>query len=226
MTARSATTESVEGVVLRKHPYSESSLIVTVLSADAGQMRFMVRGALRLGRRHFPDLDLLRLVRVQYRESTRTELQTASGVETLRSFPGLTAATRRYQGATWLAQLALGNTVEHAPATQLVQALLAGLARLEQWPAERPLDGLAITLAVAFVALAEHGVLPELAAGSAAAQAQERMLLAGLDESHPLPTYDLPQWLALGQWVAGQMQRAGMVFPPHWARLAGEAVHG
>jgi len=54
-------------IVLRKTPFSESSLVIASLSAEHGRLDFLARGAMRVEKKRFPELDLFREVNVHFK---------------------------------------------------------------------------------------------------------------------------------------------------------------
>ena len=89
---------TVEAHVLRKTPYSESSLVIATLSEN-GQQHFILRGALQTGKRRFPAVDLFRLIRVVYRTAARSDLHTAREAECLDAYSQISRHAAHYQAA-------------------------------------------------------------------------------------------------------------------------------
>ncbi|MBL8860246.1 MAG: DNA repair protein RecO [Planctomycetes bacterium] len=60
---------------LRRHPFSESSLVVHVLTAEHGRVHLLARGAYRPASRYFAVLDLFDELELEWDASPRHELQ-------------------------------------------------------------------------------------------------------------------------------------------------------
>ena len=122
---------TTDAVLLRAHPYSESSLVLRFLTQDLGVVRAMVRGVRRAGGKGVsPPATFDRGgLEVSYRENR--ELQT------LRSF-AVEASGRRlgshvlpFTGASLLAELVLAAPSEE-PSAELYGALAGALDRLAE----------------------------------------------------------------------------------------------
>lgn len=194
-------------LVLRKTPYSETSLVLAGLSPDVGQVHFLVRGARRLGRRQFPVADLFRILNVQYR-CGRGELHSWQSAEVATDFSGVARDARAFAVAGWLARFALGNVTGEVPHPRFFAALQVALGRLVQAAASAPADAATAVAALTapvmvgagMVFLDEHGLLPDYVDQPRLARQREWLLAmgAGAAEPRPLPPED---WDRLRDWV-------------------------
>jgi recombinational DNA repair protein (RecF pathway) len=206
-----------EALVLRKTPFSETSLILYTLTRTAGQQHFLLKGARRHGRRAFPEADLMRRVEIVYRPARQSTLHTAREVTCVVSYDRIAQRPAAFAAAGWLCRFALENTVGDAPAPELYAALELAFARLSE-PA--PLPPRAIVLGVCFVALAEHGVLPELADQAHLQAELARMTRFALTATEPLPPYPAASWDDLHRWMRSYLPRAGLRLAAGWDDLA------
>jgi DNA repair protein RecO len=202
-----------EGLVLRQTPYSETSLIVVLLTADHGQVHVMLKGARRSGRRSFPAVDLFRCVRVIYRPSRSGDLHTAREAELVTAHDSIASRRRAYAAAGWLARTTLQNTIDGQPAPRVYDALLRAFGRLAD-PATSTVEPVA--LAVGFVILAEHGLLPDLSADPAREAQMAAVLAYAAAADAPCPDFPADTWLRLLAWLGTHLDRAGMKPPPPW----------
>jgi DNA repair protein RecO (recombination protein O) len=82
-------TPPTPGIVLRLHPYSETSLIVRWLTPDHGRIATLARGALRPKSPFRGQLDLFYLGTITFTPSRRSSLHTLSEVTLVDPHPGL-----------------------------------------------------------------------------------------------------------------------------------------
>jgi DNA repair protein RecO (recombination protein O) len=144
-------------LVLTRHPWSESSLVVHLLTREHGRVHLLARGAYRMTSRYFAVLDLFDELELEWDHSPRRELQNlrAGSIATRRRTPraslpawraGVTLlelsdlAARHDRSDTGLFALANSalDALEHAqetPATTLVRFELAFLHHLGLAPA-------------------------------------------------------------------------------------------
>ena len=207
---------TIEGLVLRVTPYSETSLILVLLTREAGQQHFLLRGARKTGKKAFPAADLFRCLTIGYRPSTKTDLQTAREVDLVRTFDAVARQTPHYLAAGWLARFALENSVANEPAPLLYEALLTAFERLAR---PEPQRCVAIALGVGFAALDEHGLQPDLAGRESSERQMRRMLDYAVDSRLPEPEYDEATWGALAEWMYRYLHRVGLHVPEGWAKL-------
>jgi len=159
-------------LILRKTPYSDTSLVVAGVSPEAGQLHFLVRGARRIGKRQFPLADLFRELAIQYRPG-RGELYSWHSAELAEDFSAVARYPERFEAACRLARFALANLHAGIAQPRCHLALMVALRRLAAdtggapatvaGPAESaPAAPQAIQTALvsmALVFLDEHGLL-------------------------------------------------------------------
>lgn len=152
-----------EGILLRSHPYSESSRIMRFLTPGYGVLSVVARGVRRdssRGKRGAETFDDASLV-FTYRESR--DLHTLRDLQVTRSRRGLARELARFTGASLLAELVLAHTLqEENPA--LFEGVRWTLDRLEAAPADEVAGAI---LAGCWTLLAEGGFPPTLDACAA-----------------------------------------------------------
>ena len=193
-------------MVLRKTPYSESSLVLAGISPDAGQLHFLVRGARKLGKKQFPLADLFEILAVQYRPGRGT-LCTWHEVETVRSFRGVAAAPARFAAACDLAKFALANVQAGLRHPRYFAALELALSRLAD-PAAAAANAISATaVGPALVFLDEHGLLQDYPEHERL-QRQLTWLLHTAETAGPTPQLPSADWQKLEKWVAELLRHA------------------
>lgn len=186
-------------LVLRKTPYQSSSLIVSGLSPELGQMGFFIRVPGLKSKKAFSSFDLFQLLRVNFRKG-KGELFYCEEAECLADYSALASSYENFQAACWMAKFALGNVLPGLSHPRFFAAMLVALRRLssrEQSPAA-VLTGLSLTW------LEEAGCLNSITF-SAAEMAQCQFLLqmaAGGD----MPVLEEENWQQLWLWSFSQLR--------------------
>ena len=157
-------------LMLRKKPYSETSLVVAGISPDCGRLDFLAKGARRYGGRKFSEVDIFRCFTVQYRVS-RSGLHTWCEADLEYDFSALARSSAAYRSACWLARFALANNMPEHGCPRFFRALLTAFERLAASGRFPSPDGdgnqdalcerAAAMVAPLLVFLAENGWLPE-----------------------------------------------------------------
>ncbi|MCP4181371.1 MAG: hypothetical protein GY756_26720 [bacterium] len=58
-----------EIIILRKIPYSETSLIINSLSPEYGKLDFIIKGARRISKKTLPEIDIFRKFKIEFKET-------------------------------------------------------------------------------------------------------------------------------------------------------------
>ncbi|MFM1548603.1 MAG: DNA repair protein RecO [Lentisphaeria bacterium] len=206
---------TVEAHVLRKTPYSESSLVIATLSEN-GQQHFILRGALQTGKRRFPAVDLFRLIRVVYRPAARSDLHTAREAECLDAYSQISRHAAHYQAAGWLSRLVLDNSGLEDPMPKLHAALAAAFRRLDS---ATPAACLPIMLGTTFVLLHESGNLPAFDDQPEIRRQVEQMRECAVDPATPYPNYDAAVWRRLRDWIQMFLLQHNFKVPQNFDRI-------
>jgi DNA repair protein RecO len=199
--------ESVEdeALVLRKTPYSETSLIAALLTREHGQIHVLLKGARRTGKRQFPAIDLFRQVSIQFQPGTNRDLYSLRGVELVQPHDSIAERPPHYRLALWLSRFMLANTHANVSVPRSYLALTYAFSRLAQ--AEASED--AVLLSLCFTFADESGLLPRYE--DARSQGHiDAMLAFAADADSATPHYPQEIWAGLRQWmyrllVAGQL---------------------
>jgi len=145
-------------LVLRRFPYSESSLVVFVLTEHHGPLRLLARGAYRPKSRFFAVLDFFDELQLEWRTSRHSELATLVKGDLTRRRRGVTDELARYRAALSALELAdLGSR----PGQAQPETFRSLAAALDAWHAgSAPADEVRIWFELAF--LRQHGIAPAL----------------------------------------------------------------
>ncbi|MBI3843184.1 MAG: DNA repair protein RecO [Planctomycetes bacterium] len=151
--------EKTEAVVLRLFEFSETSLVVHLLTRDLGRVHAIAKGARRAKPRGGEYLDLLVRAEVVLLRRSTAALATITDFAVRENYPTVRSSTQRLNAAYFLDELVHEVSRENEPNELLYAAAIEGLEGLEHGPAE----SIAATL-LAFEArfLAAAGYLPEL----------------------------------------------------------------
>ena len=189
-------------LVLRKTPYSETSLVLAGISPDSGQLHFLVRGARRLTRKQFPVADLFRELQVQYRPG-RSGLHNPRTAEVIRDFGTVARQLSTFNTAVWLARFALANVVGEAEGPRFYEALITALERLKEQSGQQTTEHVAECAAfvgVPLVYLDEHGLLSDYAHAPAKRRRRQLLLRMAVGEEDP-PNLSPADWKRIREWV-------------------------
>lgn len=156
-------------LVLRRFPFGESSLVLHVLTPDAGRVALLAKGAYRPSSGFFAVFDLFDTLAVRWRAGAELGLVTRAEVRTRRA--ALAGDLERYRiglGLLELAQLCAREAHEE-------RALFAWLERaLDLLQAGRALPGV-VAVAADLALLSQGGLAPALAScASCGTRAAER----------------------------------------------------
>ena len=205
---------STDFLILRKTPYSETSLVVAGLSPDLGQIHFMVRGARKVGGRNFPLIDLFRILHVQYRQG-KSELHTWQSADLVRDFAGVARNLNGFQTAGWLARFALANIPGGLECRRVFDAMKTGLAHLEgiaDEPSKSAKLRHATMVGVCLVYLSENGLIPDYENDACTKKQCLSLIAAALGEC-ALPSLTTQSWQSLFNWTLSLLRHAECVVP-------------
>jgi recombinational DNA repair protein (RecF pathway) len=200
-------------LVLRLTPYSDTSLVAAGISPDQGQLRFLVRGARRLGPRQFPVLDLFRVLQVSFR-NTAAELHRLASADLVADYGRLAQSFPAFQAAEWLARFALGNVLPGVGHEALFGAFCIGLGRLAEAGPDQAAQAQADSVVTGTVLtyLQEGGWLAEHDRDDRTAR-QCRTLLEMAAGRCPPPRLTAANWRNLRHWALGLARAAECEVP-------------
>lgn len=145
-------------LVLRRHPYSESSLVVSVLTRQFGLVQVLARGAYRPRSRFFAVLDLFHELELEWAPSRTSDLASLRRGELVQRRRAITDTLETYTCATSLLELTgLGARAGHRE-RRLFDQLGASLDALCEPDCEANL--VRVQFELAFLKL--HGLFPAL----------------------------------------------------------------
>ena len=149
--------ERTTGVILRTRLLTETSLIVHWLTADAGRVATVARGARRPKSPYRGKLDLFHEAEISFRRSARSDLHSLGEVQLRETFPALRADWHRLSQAAYGVGLVEQTTEADTPlpGTWILFRRFLGEITRGEWS---PLPVLALELQQ----LADLGLLPEL----------------------------------------------------------------
>jgi len=150
---------SDRALVLRRFPYSESSLVVRALTRDHGRVHILARGAYRMQSRYFGVLDLFDELELEWRQSPRRELAELRKGDVGRRRRPLREDLARYRAGVAMLELADFGSRPGRSDTPLFELLSASLERL--CDLDRPPDAALVVFQLGF--LQNHGLAPALA---------------------------------------------------------------
>ncbi len=142
-------------IVLRRIPYSETSLVANCLSPDLGRVDILVKGALRMEKRKFPEIDLFNEIAVFFRESRSGTLHTLTKSELLASALEIADHPANLASAMDIARFILANTHFNMHTPRLYKAMRTMIADLMTADA-----GASWRTFIRLVYLDEQGFLP------------------------------------------------------------------
>lgn len=121
---------------LRRHPWSESSLVVHVLTREHGRVHMLARGAYRPTSRYYAVIDLFDELELEWDHSPRRELQIlrAGSIATRRRV--VRTDIQRFRASVTMLELADIAARHDASDPRLFALLDSGLRALEQPEAE------------------------------------------------------------------------------------------
>ncbi|MBN1865648.1 MAG: recombination protein O N-terminal domain-containing protein [Victivallales bacterium] len=140
-------------IVLKKTAYSESSLIVSGITAESGRVDLLFKGGRKISAGKTPMVDLFRELNVDAADVDKG-LRPAYSAELSTSFDGISDIYANYLAACEISEFVLRNSQPGVPCPGVYDVLREVFARL----ANGPLDAPAATM-VKLVYLEEHGLL-------------------------------------------------------------------
>lgn len=126
--------ERTTGVVLRIRPLTETSLIVHWLTADAGRISTVARGARRPKSAFRGKLDLFHEADLTFRRSRSSELHTLSEVALLGTFEALRVDWRKLRQASYGVTLVELTTEMDTPVPEFWEEFRGYLGRVNSGP--------------------------------------------------------------------------------------------
>ncbi|MFW5856995.1 MAG: DNA repair protein RecO [Planctomycetota bacterium] len=155
-----------EAIVVRRVPWSGSSLVVGFLTPAAGLVEAVAKGCRRPKSSLFGRIDLLHEGELVYYHRAGGALHVTSAFEPVREHVALRADVARFAVGACMAECAAALSVAEEPAPELYRLLFEGLAHLDAGGAAGPA---AVVYALAALRAAGFGPTWEACAGCGAA---------------------------------------------------------
>jgi DNA repair protein RecO (recombination protein O) len=160
--------ERASGIILRTRLLTETSLIVHWLTAEAGRLATVARGARQAKSPFRGKLDLFHEADLAFRRSARSELHTLTEVVLRETFPALRVDWQRLNQAAYGVALVELTTEMDTPIPEVWSAFREFLAHVASAPVSR------LTIAaLELKQLALLGLLPDLQRGSLSAPVRQ-----------------------------------------------------
>lgn len=128
--------ESDEGIILRVHPLTETSLVVRWLTAANGRIATVARGARNPKSAFAGRLDLFFTAALSFQRSRRSELHALREVSVTGTFPRLRTDFGRLSQASYAVGLVELVTETETPVPEIHQLCLGFLQHLEDAPCQ------------------------------------------------------------------------------------------
>ncbi|MBN2452534.1 MAG: recombination protein O N-terminal domain-containing protein [Lentisphaeria bacterium] len=201
-------------LVLRKTPFSDSSLVVAGVTPLDGQLHLLLKGALRLGAKRFPMVDLFRLLHISCHRG-RGELYHVRHAELAADYTGVARHAEAYTLAGWLARFALANLPEGIEHPRFFQALCIGLSRLADVPRTPAIAGTICAAVSAGVLLTYMDEGGWLAADAGREPGPERCaeVLAMAAGAAAAPRLSRGAWQRLTTWILRRLAESECILP-------------
>ena len=215
---QSADSLTTQAIVLRKTPYSDTSLIIACISPIYGQIHFIAKGALKSTKSKFPEIDLFRLLDIQFTEGKNSTLCTLQSCEAVDVFDRISQFPKQYMLGQWIAQFMLKNIKDHHECPMAFQALLTCLKRLSS---SRLDEILTQVIALLFVYLSEEGLLTHGhdITDKGKAQKLDDMIRYALDVDVEKPVHDAAALNRLRDWLQDFIRKHHLVLPDGFDRF-------
>ena len=123
-----------DGLVLRRSPFGESSLVVQVLTRRHGRVHFTAKGAYRPNSGYAFVLDLFHTISLEWSHSTRREMQYLGRADLARRRQELTSRPDVYRAALMMLELTELAARPGAPDRALFELTEQGLDELAHLP--------------------------------------------------------------------------------------------
>ncbi len=188
---------STEFIVLRKTAYQESSLIVSGLSPDVGKIDFILKGARRISKTSFPEVDYFRVFSVSFYDRNKA-LISPTTLELLKTHDALANAPERFTEAFEIVPFIMRNKHYGVSCPVLYKSLLRYIDSLTN---NKRCQQFFIKLAYLY----ENGLLPEDLAYSQEDQKRNKnflsLLINHILNGSEFPALTREYYLILEKWI-------------------------
>lgn len=197
---------TTEFIVLQKTPYSDSSLILIGITPTEGILRLLAKGARRLQRKRFSQVDILQLLEVSYRPANKN-MHIPHSIDICKDHREIATNYLVYENACWLIRFALLNVIPDVPHPRFFSAVKIALERLcniadqkENNQDGQPPSLQAVITAACVVYLDENGWLPYYN-NDVKRQHQKQLLIDFGENRSAYPKLTVKTWNQLFNWM-------------------------
>ena len=199
---------STSVIVLSRHPYQESALIVVGISPDYGKFQMVCHGAQKVSGKDYPAVDLFHELTVEFSDS-RSALRNARSVELTASFDAVAEVPVNYRLAGKMAAFLLDNLNGELPMPYTYDSFKSVLSHLaRQTPEESRWSPMQCAVVFKTAFLYEGGLLPR-SSEERNNTFLENIVAAGVDNSE-LPGCPESYWGKLNEWLSTLMELNGL----------------
>ncbi len=153
------TTLASEALVLRRIPFSDSSLVVHLFTPGSGRVAALAKGAFRFRSPHFAGLDLLDRIDADWVVRRGESMAILSSSRLLDAHRGLRRSSAALRSALYAAEL-VDRALPAAPLPGLYARFVAWLESIDAGAVERPAMATVLLFELGF--LLDIGLRPEL----------------------------------------------------------------
>lgn len=186
-----------EFIVLRKTAYQESSLIVSGLSPDVGKIDFILKGARRISKNSFPEVDYFRVFLVSFYDKSKKLIPPVT-LELLKTHDALANLPEKFTEAFKIVPFLMRNKHYGVSCPVLYKSLLRYIdssLKNKQYP----------RFFIKLAYLYENGLLPEELAHSREDQKRNKnflsLLIKHIINDKEFPTLTENYCLKLEKWI-------------------------
>ncbi|MCH2174539.1 MAG: recombination protein O N-terminal domain-containing protein [Lentisphaeria bacterium] len=187
---------NVEALLLRKTPYGDSSIIASLLTAEAGLVDVMFRGALKGNKNKLTHLDYCKVFRMRLKSGKSSQsFYYGDELELLEDFQELPLSYNHFQTAMKLCKFLRSVMEEDDSQEAVFRAVITAFRRLnERNMPEKVIAGFLLWY------LYLHGSYPQVKPESEQYYAMHKVCLygAGKEIEH---TYDEEKWIEILNWL-------------------------
>ncbi len=207
----------IEGLVLRKFDYSETSIIAAVFVRTEGIKQFLIKGARKNSKKAFPQIDLFRHVSIIYKPSSNSELNSVSSAECLTIYDMIASNINNFKAGKWLCEFVIKNSKDAIPMMKVFDALKIAFSRLAT---AKRVQRIPIVLSVCFIMLSENGLLPDYSNSENSEKGIDILSEFALQEDTDYPEYSQETWESLSNWMYNFLvTHAEFVVPEGWGAI-------
>jgi DNA repair protein RecO (recombination protein O) len=131
--------ERAHGIILRIRPWSETTLIVSWITAETGRIDTIAKGARRPKSPFLGRLDLFFEADISFQRSRRSDLHLLKEAILVQTHPALREDMGRLNAAAYFSLLLERTTESDTPLPEFYSLMRESLERLEQAPLNVPL---------------------------------------------------------------------------------------